>query len=168
MGWNQGVHAMQVVEKDYPSSRTKGEWRSDWMIGRWRWWASIYTWISGVGIQYGWKWDHYLAEQWFPWSWLSADDRRWNLWPCSLPESKYWKLWPQLYLKWLLSTLCEGGLEISSIKSSCTAEDKDGSSTADCRRDWVCLRIAECWSTLSLANSLADKLWRTVASDSNR
>ena len=32
---------------------------------------------------------------------------------------------------------------------------------------WICLHIAECRSTLSLANSLADNLRRTVGSDSN-
>ena len=62
---------------------------------------------------------------------------------------------------------CEGRLEISGIKSSCKAEDKDWSSAGDCRRDWICLRNAGCRSTLSLANSLADNLQRTVASDSN-
>ena len=55
MGWNQGIHAMQVMGEDHAYLRTKGEWRSVWRTGRWRWrWATIYTGISGVGIEYIW------------------------------------------------------------------------------------------------------------------
>ena len=94
MGWNQGIHAMQVMGEDHAYLRTKGVWRSDWRTGRWRWrWASIYTWISGVGIEYGWKWDQYLAAEWLQWSWLSADDRRRNLWLCSFRVSTWLGRW---------------------------------------------------------------------------